>query len=52
MLLIEVVANSMILVLTLIAGMLLLSRLLQRVVDVSFARTARGRGVRSRRPAP
>jgi len=41
MLLIEVVANSMILALTLIVVLVILNRLLQRVVDLSFARTAR-----------
>ena len=41
MLLIEVVANSMILALTLIVVLVILNRLLRRVVDVSFARTAR-----------
>ena len=41
MLLIEVVANSMILVVMLIVGFVVLHRLLRRGVEISFARMAR-----------
>lgn len=41
MLLIEVVANSMLLILGLLIGFIVLNRLLQRAVELSFAKTAR-----------
>ena len=41
MLMIEVVANSMLVLVALILGVTVLGRLLQRAVDVTFANTAR-----------
>lgn len=41
MLLIEVVANSMLVILALTFGLSMLNRLLQRAVEISFANTAR-----------
>lgn len=40
MLMIEVVANSMMVLVALVVGMLLFNRALHRVVEVSFAKTA------------
>ena len=42
MLMIEVVANSMAVLVALVLGVAFVSRLLHRAVDVSFATTARG----------
>lgn len=41
MLMIEVVANSLMVLIALVLGMLLFNRLLQRAVEMSFAKTAR-----------
>lgn len=41
MLMIEVVANSMLILVALVLGISLLNRLLQRAVEISFASTAK-----------
>ena len=42
MLMIEVVANSMLVLVAMVFGITVLNRLLQRAVEISFAKTAHG----------